>query len=323
VSLMPRDSQVSDPGEPAGSPRARFASPWVALPAAAGLIAIIAFASRSATLPAGWSLDASGAFTAVEVVGYVLLAIGLTALLLSILLFGPRIRNRSAAQRKLERELQRLPLWARILAFITVLALIAGQSAVLLAYLADILRSAIGAPTAPAGGTGDGLDPNAFGAADDQFTAITIALVVIVVLAAFAVAYAIRLRLSDDRLAAFPAGRQAAIAVEVSLEALRREPDPRRAVIAAYAAMERSLSAAGLARQHSEAPFEYLRRVLAEASGATEDVRSLTDLFQLAKFSQHAVDEGMRNAAIRALEGIRSGAVRAREATRDADSVPA
>ena len=94
--------------------------------------------------------------------------------------------------------------------------------------------------------------------------------------------------------------------MEVGLEALRREPDPRRAIIAAYAAMERSLSHAGLGRQPWEAPIEYLRRVLAAALGAGDDVQAMTHLFEVAKFSHHPVDESMRSGAIGALERIRS-----------------
>jgi hypothetical protein len=70
--------------------------------------------------------------------------------------------------------------------------------------------------------------------------------------------------------------------------------------------MERSLSGSGLGRHRSEAPLEYLRRVLLGSTGATEEVRTITHLFQLAKFSHHDVDEPMRSRAIKALERIRA-----------------
>jgi hypothetical protein len=70
--------------------------------------------------------------------------------------------------------------------------------------------------------------------------------------------------------------------------------------------MERSLSHAGLGRKPWEAPIEYLRRVLARALGAPEDVETMTHLFEVAKFSQHPVDESMRSSAIGALERIRA-----------------
>ena len=47
-----------------------------------------------------------------------------------------------------------------------------------------------------------------------------------------------------------------------TLDDLEGEPDPRRAVIAAWARMERGLAAAGLPRHPAEAPFEYASRVL-------------------------------------------------------------
>src|SRR5262249_25623632 len=56
-----------------------------------------------------------------------------------------------------------------------------------------------------------------------------------------------------------------------TLDDLRNEGDPRRAVIAAYARMERTMAAYGLPRIPSEAPEEYLRRMLAglDVSGAS------------------------------------------------------
>ncbi|MFL5879892.1 MAG: DUF4129 domain-containing protein, partial [Actinomycetota bacterium] len=54
-----------------------------------------------------------------------------------------------------------------------------------------------------------------------------------------------------------------------TLEDLEREPDPRRAVIAAWARMERGLAAAGLPRHPAEAPFEYAARDLESALAPT------------------------------------------------------
>ena len=53
-------------------------------------------------------------------------------------------------------------------------------------------------------------------------------------------------------------------ALDFSLDDLRNEPDLRRAIIAAYARMERALAGAGLPRAPSEAPFEYVERALRE-----------------------------------------------------------
>jgi hypothetical protein len=90
-----------------------------------------------------------------------------------------------------------------------------------------------------------------------------------------------------------------------TLEDLEREPDPRRAVIAAWARMERGLAAAGLPRHPAEAPFEYATRVLEAALARRESVHRLTGLFERAKFSQHRIGEDDRAQAIAALRAVR------------------
>ena len=94
-------------------------------------------------------------------------------------------------------------------------------------------------------------------------------------------------------------------AVDESLDDLRLEPDPRRAVIAAYARLERVLAAHGLPRKPAEAPLEYLGRMLAELAVGDRAARALTELFERAKFSQHAVGAQMKDEAIDALETVR------------------
>ena len=100
-------------------------------------------------------------------------------------------------------------------------------------------------------------------------------------------------------------------AVDDSLDDLRAEPDPRRAVIAAYARLERVLGAYGLPRKPSEAPLEYLGRMLIELSVSDRAARTLTELFERAKFSQHAVGFEMKQQAIDALETVRDDLLRA------------
>lgn len=96
--------------------------------------------------------------------------------------------------------------------------------------------------------------------------------------------------------------------VAAGVEALESERDPRRAVIKAYLAMERTLGEQGMARKPNETPLEYLRRVLAELGAAAASARRLTSLFERAKFSQHEIDEGMRRDALSALQTLRTGA---------------
>ena len=94
-------------------------------------------------------------------------------------------------------------------------------------------------------------------------------------------------------------------ALEETLDDLRAESDPRRAVIAAYARLERILAAYGLPRSPAEAPQEYVGRILGELSVGTRAVERLTALFVQAKFSQHVAGIGMKAEAIEALEEIR------------------
>jgi hypothetical protein len=94
-------------------------------------------------------------------------------------------------------------------------------------------------------------------------------------------------------------------ALDEAIDDLRRDPDPRRAVIAAYARMEEALTLYGFPRRASEAPYEYLSRVARDLE-AEQPVAALTELFEVAKFSEHSVDEAMRGRAIDALTAVRA-----------------
>jgi Domain of unknown function (DUF4129) len=91
-----------------------------------------------------------------------------------------------------------------------------------------------------------------------------------------------------------------------TLDDLRREDDPRKAVIGAYAKMERTLAARGVPRRQSEAPVEYLTRILDVVSASGHSVRRLTGLFARARFSPHEIDAQMKEEAIDALTGLRA-----------------
>ena len=103
----------------------------------------------------------------------------------------------------------------------------------------------------------------------------------------------------------FRSHEEIALALDESLDDLRTEPDLRRAIIAAYARMERALEAAAMPRHPAEAPFEYVERVLESLDASAASVRRLTVLFEWAKFSQHEPDERMRADAVDALEAVR------------------
>ena len=142
-----------------------------------------------------------------------------------------------------------------------------------------------------------------------------------VVLVAMAVIVAAHLRAERRRRRppATPAERLVEL-LDDTLEDLEREPDPRRAVIAAWARMERGLAAAGLPRRPSEAPFEYAGRVLEASLARPASVHRLTGLFERAKFSHHRIGQADRDEAIAALRAVRRELVEAVELAAQADA---
>lgn len=96
-----------------------------------------------------------------------------------------------------------------------------------------------------------------------------------------------------------------AAALDESLDDLRNDPDLRRAIISAYARMERALAAAGIPRDPAEAPLEYVERALLTLDASASAVRRLTDLFEWARFSHHEPEPFMRDEAVDALVAVR------------------
>jgi hypothetical protein len=99
-------------------------------------------------------------------------------------------------------------------------------------------------------------------------------------------------------------------AIETTIDDLRSERDARKAVIAAYALMERTLTSHGLGRRRAETPMEYLGRILRALQVRETAVRTLTDLFEYAKFSRHEIDTAMKERAIDALVALRDDLLR-------------
>ena len=93
-------------------------------------------------------------------------------------------------------------------------------------------------------------------------------------------------------------------AVGAGLRDARLEPDPRRAVITAYATMERMLAAQGWPRREVEAPLEYMTRLFAERNVRADALATLTELFELARFSHHVISPATKERAIGALTVI-------------------
>lgn len=101
-----------------------------------------------------------------------------------------------------------------------------------------------------------------------------------------------------------PAADQLVESLDASTGELLAATAPRQAILAAYARMERALIAAGAGRQRHETALEYLDRLLVRHELEPAPLQHLTDLFELARFSNHQVTEAMRDDALAALATI-------------------
>jgi hypothetical protein len=101
-------------------------------------------------------------------------------------------------------------------------------------------------------------------------------------------------------------------AVDDSVEDLRAEPDPRRAIVRCYARFERAAAASGVERKPWSTPMEFMREALRRLPLPRTAVPTLTELFELARFSHHPLGSGERDQALAALDEIRT-AMRATE----------
>jgi hypothetical protein len=94
--------------------------------------------------------------------------------------------------------------------------------------------------------------------------------------------------------------------VDESISDIERDPDPRRAIIRAYVRMEAVLARGGIPRSPSETPLEYIDGALRTLAIPAAPARSLTDLFEIARFSDRPIDVSMKRRAIDCLLDIRS-----------------
>ncbi|MGD9621656.1 MAG: DUF4129 domain-containing protein [Mycolicibacterium sp.] len=109
-----------------------------------------------------------------------------------------------------------------------------------------------------------------------------------------------------DITPAAPAGPDLVRATERGLAEIGdRNRDPREAIIACYAAMERELEKSpGTTPRDSDTPSEVLARAVARHALRAENATELVDLFEEARFSPHVMNEGHRDNAVRALRMV-------------------
>jgi hypothetical protein len=89
-----------------------------------------------------------------------------------------------------------------------------------------------------------------------------------------------------------------------SLADLESERDPRLAVQHAYAHMEESLGEVELSRAPDETPTEFTARVLRVLGASAGAASELTGLFEVARFSDHPMDEDDRRRAIASVRRV-------------------
>lgn len=142
----------------------------------------------------------------------------------------------------------------------------------------------------------------------------TVLLIVLAIAAIVGLIIAVRKLMQTQRAAAAaplpppPPPEAPAIDTEAAAESLAQsgrivvdDPDPRRAIVAAYGALLEGLEAAGAGRRPFEAPEEHLQRSMRELHIPPEALAEVTRLFLVAKFSTHPLGEAERQQARRAL----------------------
>lgn len=196
-----------------------------------------------------------------------------------------------------------IPWWARILGALVAVAMVT-VPAVLLVLAARGHRRTTSAPGSPR--RPPTLAQHGAHAAADS-SAWWLAGLSAVGVAAIALALFAWLRSRPPSLAAFSADRppdRLFTAASAGVLALHSVPDPRRAIIACYAAMEHSLSGAGAPPAAADTPAEVLGRAFGSAPSTPAE--TLTGLFRQARYSDHVLAEEHRTSALQALDALRA-----------------
>jgi len=209
-----------------------------------------------------------------------------------------RKRNQSAATP--------MPWWARMVAVLLALAVIAGPIVLIIRAWHHRGRRTVRPVLSPAlGHAGRTLGSNT-SSGWALFAGMAFAAAALII----AALWVRRQRRGHDWAGDSPAepGSKPSLrdALSAGTAALQDETDPRAAIIACYAAMEGSLAGAGAAPAASDTPDEVLAR--ATSGGLIRSVAAgeLTRLFRQARYGHRAMAEGERAAAQGALTRLRA-----------------
>jgi heme exporter protein D len=261
-----------------------------------GLVAVVAIAAGGSVAP-GSNVSRPPAHALIDAI-FTLFLLALAAG--AVLLVYGLMQRKAIAQELASGRYRRMTLLAYVVYFAVVVGFSYWRLAHWRAHHTGLSGSDLGLPTPS---TGSSLP------ADSSYTPgiswlsviVVVGLVVAAGMAYLSAERRARRASRDEPLLA----AQLADALDEALDDLRAETDPRRAVVAAYARMERVLAANGVARRDSETPEEYLRRALDDLPPSSGAIERLTSLYTRAKFSQHEIDPVMKGDAIAALEHLR------------------
>ena len=290
---------------------------WVAL-ALSGLVLAIAATLSQHGVPATGPAPVRLVVELPDALKIAILGLfALTAMLVMALLAPPRRRRRKKDDDDFQVVIETPPMspWIPVALAVVVLTPLSALGYLLWRGWPMLAHRAIPSPPVASGPAGPVAAPPAVPRPDLSLPAFSGALgllVLVVALGCFALMLWI---LFGDRLSrgstepAEPPSRPARPALEVveeSLDAIRREPDVRRAIIRCYRRFEEILSQSGRPRAPWETPAEFLRGALSSLQIPGEAARDLTQAFELARFSQHPLGHAERELAIEALCGIRT-----------------
>jgi len=265
------------------------------------LLVVVSVAARSGdhgrAMPGGSLASAAGHHAAV----WVLLVIGPIAgvLGLGVFLYSQVVRRRDPALAVMRRKARRrLLVFVAIAIALEIYYLRTGHNPLSFLHIRNPLANV--SPPPPAKGHPHAAAPgNGFATVDWAIAGVTWLLIV----AAVIVVYRRMRRTEELEDGAAPLELEDEVP-DTRLARLRAEKDPRRAVIAAYALMDRLMADRALGRRRSEAPVEYLGRMTLAGYGRITALGRLTRLYARARFSTHPVDTGMQAEAVDAVEAI-------------------
>jgi hypothetical protein len=284
------------PHRPLSGPRTACAVGGVA-----AALVVVSAATRAGSgqpsKPPGWSTVSSAAGHAANGTVLALAPVFMLAGVLAILAGQVLARRVRAEQQRLNPSSR----WKRVLRWASIIATVIGIEYLVRAGIVHLpavhLPTLGGGSTPPHGGGAHAASGRA--STTDWTVAIVIWIALVVGLVIL-----IRHHLNRRRAVAVAPAITGDPDRGIDYDRLRGIADPREAVIATYAEMERTLAGRRMARDPSEAPREYLGRIVHGLRRSAAAAGRLTWLYERARFSHHAVDSAMRGAAIESLSDV-------------------